>query len=68
MCSGRDGSGRERRGRSEWPGIPRGLGNEDEGSEKEVLETAAAETRSGAFGSKRSGVAAVGVMVGQQKR
>ena len=26
-----------------WPGIPRGLGNEDEGPEKEVLETAAAE-------------------------
>ena len=35
-CSGRDRSGREQRGRSEWPGIPRGLGNEDEGTEAPI--------------------------------
>ena len=55
---GRDGSGRERRGRSEWPGMPRGLGNEDEGSEKEVLETAAAEWQRAIAAIGRGAVAA----------
>ena len=40
----RRGRRRERRReRRQWPGIPRGLGNEDEVAEKEVLETTAAE-------------------------
>ena len=36
-----DGSGREQRGRSELPGIPRGLGNEDESTEAQVQAEAA---------------------------
>ena len=42
-CSGGNGPGWERYGRSEWPGGSYGLGNEDKGSQKEVPETTAAE-------------------------